>query len=90
MDFIEKYPEFKKIVPQSYCSDCNGLTICNEQIKLILDQYFIRKNKVIDAITELKLALSCINDFKQKHNWKLLGFEIPIYNAIKLLSDKKS
>lgn len=41
------------------------------------------------VISELKLALSCLETFKKKNNWKLLGFEIPIHNANRWLRGEK-
>ena len=41
-----------------------------------------RQEKVI---SELKLAISCLETFKKKNNWKLLGFEIPLQNSLKWL-----
>ncbi|KKN25438.1 hypothetical protein LCGC14_0884700 [marine sediment metagenome] len=37
------------------------------------------------AINELQVALGCIDTFKKKENWKILGFEIAIHNAILIL-----
>ena len=47
------------------------------------------QKKIGVAIKELKLAIDCIITFKKKENWVLLGFELPIHNAVKILEKEQ-
>ncbi len=42
----EEYPEFKRIIPQDKCADCDKSTICKTQIKEVLDKHFVRLNSI--------------------------------------------
>ena len=78
--------------------DYDGKRICDgfwrygaygiNQVKNELKYWKLYKNNK-RVISELKLALSCLETFKKENNWKLLGFEIPIHNAIKWLEGGK-
>jgi len=41
------------------------------------------------AINELELGISSLDTFKEKFGLKLIGFEIPIRNALKILKELK-
>ncbi len=40
---------------------------------------------ITHAISEIKLSINLIKTFKEMNNWKLLGFEIPLHNSLKIL-----
>lgn len=40
---LKQYPEFKKLMPQDKCGDCNGYLFCGIEFFEILDNHLCRK-----------------------------------------------